>query len=338
MSEWALFPGVNVPASFVLIGIFALANGAYYVFITAVMPRSGGGSYVPLSRLVSPILGMGMTTILVVAFLLDMGFIGNITWVSGVSPPLATYAAITNNAGLATLAANIGSQTRAFALGTVMIILVGLIAIGGNRYIRMTNKIAFLVGTLGMVLIVGVLATTSQSQFQTAFNNFAGYLTVPKHYGNTHAAGYNANVNWFNPTFLSLPLSFFAIAGYAFNTYYGGEIRKVSKTMSIAVVGSIFFTGAFFSLIAALSSERVRNRLYHKCLIPRQRRQVAGWTCALRQHFRGNAQFESRHKHDHHPKFHRLGIFADHQLLLYFFTAFSRVVFQTEVFHRFSGQ
>ncbi|MFI5421749.1 MAG: hypothetical protein ACHQ1H_12340, partial [Nitrososphaerales archaeon] len=83
VSEWALFPGVNVPASFVLIGIFALANGAYYVFITAVMPRSGGGSYVPLSRLVSPILGMGMTTILVVAFLLDMGFIGNITWVSG---------------------------------------------------------------------------------------------------------------------------------------------------------------------------------------------------------------------------------------------------------------
>jgi basic amino acid/polyamine antiporter, APA family len=253
VSEWALFPGVNVPASFVLIGIFALANGAYYVFITAVMPRSGGGSYVPLSRLVSPILGMGMTTILVVAFLLDMGFIGNITWVSGVSPPLATYAAITNNAGLATLAANIGSQTWAFALGTVMIILVGLIAIGGNRYIRMTNKIAFLVGTLGMVLIVGVLATTSQSQFQTAFNNFAGSNLYQNITATAHAAGYNANVNWFNPTFLSLPLSFFAIAGYAFNTYYGGEIRKVSKTMSIAVVGSIFFTGAFFSLIAALA-------------------------------------------------------------------------------------
>ncbi|MDA4130322.1 MAG: hypothetical protein OK457_06090, partial [Thaumarchaeota archaeon] len=52
--EWSLFPGVSIPASFVMIGLLSLVNGIYYVFITAVMPRSGGGSYVPLSRLVHP--------------------------------------------------------------------------------------------------------------------------------------------------------------------------------------------------------------------------------------------------------------------------------------------
>ena len=42
--EWINFPGVRSPTSFVIIGILAVANGLYYVFITAVMPRSGGGS------------------------------------------------------------------------------------------------------------------------------------------------------------------------------------------------------------------------------------------------------------------------------------------------------
>ncbi|MDA4112243.1 MAG: hypothetical protein OK439_06855 [Thaumarchaeota archaeon] len=257
--EWSLFPGVSIPASLLLIGLFALVNGIYYVFITAVMPRSGGGSYVPLSRLIHPVLGMGMSTILVVAFLLDMGFIANITFVSGISPPLATFAAITKNSGLASLASSLASQSWAFALGTVMIILIGLIAIGGNRFIKMANKIAFLVGTIGMLLIIGVLATTSQPQFQTAFDNFAGAGTYQNITATAHAAGFNTNVNWLNPTLLSLPLSFFAIAGYSFNTYYGGEIRKVSKTMSVAVVGSIFFTGAFFSAIAALAQNALGN-------------------------------------------------------------------------------
>ncbi len=251
--EWINFPGVSIPASFVIIGILAVANGLYYVFITAVMPRSGGGSYVPLSRLISPILGMGMTMILVVAFLLDMGYIADITFTVGVSGPLATYSTITNNSGLSSLASSLSTQTWGIVLGTVMIILIGLLAISGNRWIKLANKVAFVVGTIGMLLIIGVLATTSQAQFQTAFNNFAGAGMYQNITATAHAAGYNPNVNWLSPTSLSLPLSFFAIAGYAFNTYYGGEIRRVSRTMSIAVIGSIIFTGAFFSVIAALA-------------------------------------------------------------------------------------
>jgi basic amino acid/polyamine antiporter, APA family len=258
-SEWYFYPGVSIPGSLLLIGIFALANGAYYVFITAVMPRSGGGSYVPLSRLVSPILGMGMSAILVVAFLLDMGYISSITFTVGVSGPLSTFATITNNPGLSSLATSLAQPTTGLGLGTLMIFLVGLLAISGNRLIKVANKITFVIGTLGMLLIIGILASTSQSQFITAFNSFAGAGMYQNITATAHAAGWNPNVNWFSPTFLSLPLSFFAIAGYAFNTYYGGEIRKVSRTMSIAVVGSIFFTAAIFSIIAQLAQSAFGN-------------------------------------------------------------------------------
>jgi basic amino acid/polyamine antiporter, APA family len=252
-SEWFVYPGVSIPASLLIIGVLALANGAYYVFITSVMPRSGGGSYVPLSRLVSPIIGMGMTTILVVAFLLDMGYIGNITFTVGVSSPLATYASITNNSALTSLANSMATPTTGFILGTIFLILVGLLAVSGNRWIKLANKVTFAIGTIGMLVIIGVLATTSQATFQTAFNNFAGAGMYQNITATAHTNGWNPNVNFLSPTFLSLPLSFFAIAGYAFNTYYGGEVRKVSRTMSIAVVGSIFFTAAIFSIIAQLA-------------------------------------------------------------------------------------
>ena len=192
-SAWYVYPGVSIPASLLIIGLLALANGAYYVFITSIMPRSGGGSYVPLSRLVSPILGMGMTTILVVAFLLDMGFIGNITFTVGVSGPLNTYAIITNNTGLASLAASLATPTSGFILGTVMIILVGLLAIAGNRWIKAANKLTFAIGTIGMLLIIAVLATTSQSAFQTAFNNFAGAGMYQNITATAHAKGWNPN-------------------------------------------------------------------------------------------------------------------------------------------------
>ena len=258
-SEWYFYPGVNIPASLLIIGVLALANGAYYVFITSVMPRSGGGSYVPLSRLVSPILGMGMTTILVAAFLLDMGYISNITFTVGVSGPLSTFATITKNSGLASLATSLSTTQSGFILGTIMIILVGLLAISGNRWIKLVNKVAFAIGTIGMLLIIGILATTSQSAFQTAFNNFAGAGMYQNITATAHSLSWNPNVNWLSPTFLSLPISFFAIAGYAFNTYYGGEIRKVSRTMSIAVVGSIFFTAAIFSIIAELAQNAFGN-------------------------------------------------------------------------------
>jgi amino acid transporter len=251
-SEWFLFPGVSIPASIILISFLALANGLYYVLITAAFPRSGGGSYVPLSRTIHPALGMAMTFIFCAGMVLNMGFIANITLSVGLAGPLSTYATLTNNPGLQSLSTILSTPSWIFIIGSVFIILVGLIAAAGNRAIVLANKIAFIVGTVGILIMIAILATTSNAQFQTALNNFAGsnvYQNI------TEAAAKNGMVmtsNWTNPTLLSLPVSFFIILGYAFNTYYSGEIRRVTSSMTIAMVGSIIFTGGFFALIAYL--------------------------------------------------------------------------------------
>ena len=63
-----------------------------------------------------------MTMILVVAFLLDMGYIADITFTVGVSGPLATYSTITNNSGLSSLASSLVPQTWVIVFQYVMII------------------------------------------------------------------------------------------------------------------------------------------------------------------------------------------------------------------------
>jgi amino acid transporter len=250
--EWYLFPGVSVPGSFLLIGILAILNGLYYVLITAVMPRSGGGGYVPLSRVFHPTLGLGMTFVLAVAFILNLGFIANLTVTVGIAGPLSTYGLLVNSPSIQSLASTLSTQIWGFVLGSLMILIIGLIAIFGTRVIVRVNWVAFVLGTLGFLIMIGLLLTTSQSQFQSAFDRFAGAGTYQNITSTAHQNGWSTAHDWVGPTLLSLPLSFFSLLGYAFATYYSGELKRSTKTISVAMVGSIIYSVAMFSIVAQL--------------------------------------------------------------------------------------
>jgi APA family basic amino acid/polyamine antiporter len=254
-SEWFLFPGVSVPLSFVLIGILGLVHGAYYVLIAAAMPRSGGGGYIPISRVIHPALGMGMGFILIAAFMFNIGFVANLMVVVGVAGPLGTYATLTNNVGLQSLAALLSTPTWAFIIGTLIILVTGLIAVAGTPTILKVNRAAFIVGTAGFLIIIGLLVATTQEQFRLAFNSFSGspdaYQSVIDKARSAGMGGLPSD--WITPTLLSLPLSFFSIVGYAFGTYYAGEVKRVSRTLTFAVVGSLIYTAGIFSIVALLT-------------------------------------------------------------------------------------
>jgi APA family basic amino acid/polyamine antiporter len=134
-----------------------------------------------------------------------------------------------------------------------MIVLVGLLAVSGNKYIKAVNKITFIIGVAGMVILSAIMLATTQAQFQSTFDNFAGAGTYQNIIMVAHKSGWNPNVDWLMPTLLSLPLSYFAIQGYAWNAYYSGEVRRISKSMTVAVIASIFFSAGIFALIAYIA-------------------------------------------------------------------------------------
>lgn len=251
-SEWYLFPGVNIPASLIIVSVLGLANGIYYILITSIFARSAGGSYGALSRAVHPLLGMIMSLIFSAGLLLNMGFIADITFSVGIASPLSSYATVTHNSGLSSLATTLSSTSVVFGLGTIFIVLIALIAVSGTRTIILANKVAFIVGTAGMIALIGILATTTSSHFESVLNGFQGSDVYDNVTQTATQVGMKIPSSWIGPTVLSLPVSFFIILGYAFNTYYAGEIRRVTRSMTIAVVGSIIFAGVMFSVLAYL--------------------------------------------------------------------------------------
>ena len=251
--EWNLFPGVSVSASFLLMGVFAAVHGYFYLQISSVLPRSASGTYVSLSRMVSPVLGMGMSFIFVVAMIFNLGYIGSIAIPVGVAGPLTAYASVTHNAGLASLASTLSTSTSGFITGSLLILVVAVVAITGTKNVLRANRLFFIFGTLAFVILVGALLLVSQGQFATAFNGFAGADAYQKTITTATAAGRVVPQNLIIPTLLSLPLTWFSMNGYQSSTYYSGELKRVGRTMVAAVVGSIIYAAGFFALVAFLA-------------------------------------------------------------------------------------
>jgi amino acid transporter len=252
-SMWFLFPGVNLGATFAILGILCVLHGLYYIMISTAMPRSGGGAYVPLTRLIHPAFGLGMSFLMVLAYTLNLSLVCIWTLTSAVVSPLSTYATVTNNSGLLALASALGTPTWLFAVGTLVIIIVTGIAIGGTRLIMRINKICIVVATAGLVVLYGVVLSTTQDQFKNVYNN---YLGSPNAYANmtsiAHSAGLSIPSNWVSPTLLCLPIGFFLITGYQIGAYYSGEIKRVNRSMPIAVIGSIIYGAVVFASMAFL--------------------------------------------------------------------------------------
>lgn len=255
-SLWFAMPGIDLPIAMVIMAVLGAVHGLYYVFITTAMPRTASGGYVALSRIVHPALGMASGMILIIAYLIDLAFISNITVTIGVGSPLATYGKLTNDAGLIALgemlAAEGGKNVYGFILSVIFILIVFLIASLGMRRIINVNRVAMFFATLGMVLIAAVLLSISREQFVQLFNSYAGAGMYDKVIEAANTAGWAIPKEWVTPTLMGLPLAYFIFLGYHFPTYMGGEMKRATRTMAVTVIGSIVYTGFWFTLLAVL--------------------------------------------------------------------------------------
>ena len=253
---WYTLPGVNIPFAFAIMGVLAMVHGFYYVLITSAMPRSGGGGYVALSRIVSPALGIASSMIFVLANLIDLAFIANISITIGVGSPLATYGTLTNNAGLLAfgnaLAAEGGKNMYGFVASLIFTIIVwGIVSLGMAKVIK-ANRVAMAFATLGMILIAAVLLSVSQADFIRLFNDFAGADMYSKVITAANTAGWTIPADFVAPSMISLPMVYFCYIGYHYPTYLGGELKRATNTMMITVIGSIVYTGFWFVFLAVL--------------------------------------------------------------------------------------
>ena len=260
-----LGPNAWIPLALVFGAVAALFFYLGIALMSIAMPRTGG-DYVYISRIFSgiPVLGFMNNFVFVIWSIILMGESVPYVVSLGVVAPAYFVSLQSNNPALFTFASILSQNGPAFILGTIINIALAAIAIGGARWIKLFNKITFILAIVGVIVLVAVLFAYSSSDFQTAFNSISSQTGV----------GYNdvmqiaSSTGWQSPNYSLvgalqlLPLMFFVFYGASFGAYYGGEVKTPRKTQISAAVLSILGGLVYFVVLAVGTTHLMGDQFF----------------------------------------------------------------------------
>lgn len=183
---WFIFPSAtfqsqgNLITAMVISAIFIFFLIVTYTLLISIMPRAGG-DYVWQSRILSGSVGTILAFTGYVFILWQWGAIYSAVLSYEIASPIA---AVLGNASAAIWWS---SSNGIFTSSILTIILVSIfISLGMKVYARI-QKWSFHIGMLGLIVVIGILATSSQSAFQSAFESFTTQVfgTSPGAYQST---------------------------------------------------------------------------------------------------------------------------------------------------------
>jgi len=244
----AFYPGSNVFYALLIAAPFVMCFALSYGILAACMPRSGG-DYIFGSRVVHPVWGLAGSFMYNVAhFVADAA-----TPIFALQYLLPVTIGLTmpDNPGAQAFAAWLKTPAVVLLGGTILLALACGIAIIGRTVWRATNYLYFILGTVGCVVAIGVLAIYTPTGFQNAFNSYAAQ------YGTSfsdimvraQAAGWTATPVAFLPTMAAI-LYFYLYIFCAWPVYMGGEVKSGDKALPLSIIYSSIF-GLVIALVTA---------------------------------------------------------------------------------------
>ena len=174
----AFYPGGSVAGASVVAAILMIPIGLTFYFWTVTYPRSGG-PYVYLSRGAHPLLGFAFSVTESFILLFYGAVAAAFVATMGLSPLFAILGYETGSSALTSVSANVAGQWGIFTVGTVIIVIGGLLLISGMARYFTVQRILLGLAILGTLVTIGVLLSGSRSSFT---NNFDSYIGKPGSY------------------------------------------------------------------------------------------------------------------------------------------------------------
>jgi APA family basic amino acid/polyamine antiporter len=239
----ALFPGVDMRWSFVVAAAMALFFGLVYIYLTQMMPRSGG-DYVWVSRILHPSVGFAVSAVLTFVPL---------SWTAlntGVMPTMFLP-------GLADLTGHHGfelTQGQQMLIGTGITLAIGLLVMIGMRFAARLATVLFGIVAAGTLLWIALMLLRSHGGFVAAFD-----ADSPMKYRDVIAT---AEAKGFDPspdlgsTLLGVIYGFQFFVGFQWVAYFAGEVRGVQRVAKRAILG-VWGTTAVVYVVAAVAMYHV---------------------------------------------------------------------------------
>ena len=252
-----LFPGGDPAIATAICTILVIPQALVYGLLAIAMPRSGG-DYVFVSRTVHPALGFAENWSMTVWYMFYGAIFTEWCLTFGFSPALAAIGSVINNSAMLSLSSLVLQPNYILGIGSVILILAAILTIFGNKYTFPFLNACMILGVLGILIVFGLLATTSPQGFITSFNTYSRpFANDPDYYHTVittaQGLGYtNAPFSW-SATIGVIPIAGWALVYLSTQTYIAGEIKNVTKNSLIGpVLGGAIISGTVMTVGAWL--------------------------------------------------------------------------------------
>ncbi|MEM2262378.1 MAG: hypothetical protein QXK24_07995, partial [Ignisphaera sp.] len=142
----------------------------------------------------------------------------------------------------------------AFVIGAVVIAFISLITYLGIRPFFKVMKIAFILGMVGVLVMISILLASSNETFIKAFENYYGATAYSKTISDAVNMGWKPGISM-EATILSIAVAFQPLGFSIWSSYISGEIKDANKFKinAYAMIGSLLTMGFFMLIVWWLS-------------------------------------------------------------------------------------
>lgn len=218
--------------------------GGLFTIVSISMPRSGG-DYVFTTRGLNSFLGFVNYWGLAIAWILNLGiftFYGSQYF----GYLFGSLGAFYNNSGYAALGSYITQPGPSIALSIALIAISTVIAMAKPRVAWGFVLWAGIVTVVCTAIMFVGLAGIQPATFQTAYNSFMGNATA--YNAVISAGGITPPSSWWLATTAALPFTWFAYTWYNLPVSWSGEVKRVSKSMPIAILGGLIVVLVYYEI------------------------------------------------------------------------------------------
>ena len=249
----SLYPGAQpwIATLLAAAGMIFVAT-AFYCW-SVVFPRSGG-VYVFLSRTINPGVAFVMSVVETIILLYYAALAAGLIVQVGLSSFFGAVGMVSRNSTLISWGATVAKPAGVFWIGTLIIVVAGLLLVSGTRRYFTVQRVLFVIAVAGLAVIAVVMIFGSKSGFQSNLTSLTG-LESGKVISSATKGGFVTAPTSFSESakFLIWPL--LPLLGAVQSVGIGGEIKKVRRSQLFGMLGAVVATGLVIALFAVLADK-----------------------------------------------------------------------------------
>lgn len=249
----SLYPGAQPWLATILAALGMLAVGATFYFWSVVFPRSGG-VYVFLSRSISPGAAFVMSLIETVILLYYAALAASLIVQTGLSSFFSTVGLVSGNKTLTSWGTDVAKPQGVFWIGTLFLVLAGVLLASGTRRYFSLQRILFAVALLGTLVLLIAMMFGSRQTFSHHLTSLTG-LHYDKVVSDAKAHGYVSHGFSFSESLKFLVWPLLPLLGAVQSVGIGGEVKKVRRSQLVGMLGAVVATAILIAAFALLSNK-----------------------------------------------------------------------------------